>query len=64
MSRKDDAERIRDNVLDDAVRAGKIEAAARDEYRRMYDANPVAIRRLLTAAVEEGGLNAWSPRPW
>ena len=51
-----DAERVRDNILDDAMRAGKIAAANRDEYRRMYDADPVAIRRLLTARVEEGGL--------
>ncbi len=51
-----DAERIRDSVLDEAVRAGKIAAASREDYRRKYDADPVAIRRLLTARVEEGGL--------
>lgn len=50
------ADRVRDNILDDAIRAGKIAAARREEYGRMYDADPVSIRRLLTAKVEEGGL--------
>ena len=51
-----DNQRIRDNVLDEAIRAGKIAAADRDRYRRMYDSQPVETRRLLTARVEEGGL--------
>lgn len=46
----------RDRVLDAAIRAGKIAAADRDRYARMYDANPHPTRRLLTARVEEGGL--------
>ena len=55
MSRTD-TQRVRENILDDAIRAGKIAAASRDEYRRLYDAQPQVTRQLLTAKVEEGGL--------
>lgn len=46
----------RDQIIASAIRAGKIAADRRDEYRRMYDADPKAIRNLLTASVEQGGL--------
>jgi hypothetical protein len=46
----------REAILDAAIRDGKIEASRRAEYARWYDANPAAIRNLLTASVEQGGL--------
>jgi hypothetical protein len=45
-------------VIAAAVRARKIVADQADNYRRMYDADPAAIRRLLTAPVAQGGLAA------
>jgi hypothetical protein len=46
----------RDQVIDAAIRDGKLAAGQRDEYQRLYDGNPSAIHNLLTARVEEGGL--------
>jgi len=55
MSRTD-TQRVRENILDDAIRAGRIAASDRDRYARLYDADPRVTRQLLTAKVEEGGL--------
>lgn len=46
----------RDQLIDRAIRERRISAAQRDEFARMYDAQPAAIEHLLTAAVGEGGL--------
>src|SRR5438067_1161812 len=46
----------RETAIAAAIRDGKIDGARADEYRRMWDANPGIIRRLLTARVEDGGL--------
>lgn len=45
----------RDRVIAEAVRHRKIRQDQTDTYRRMWDANPSAIRHLLTASVAEGG---------
>lgn len=46
----------RDTTINAAAKAGKIRGADADHYRRMWDADPNSIRRLLTGRVEEGGL--------
>jgi hypothetical protein len=44
-----DAERVRESVLDDAVKAGKFSAERRPFYRRNYDADPKGTRALIAA---------------
>jgi hypothetical protein len=46
----------REAALDAAVREGRIDADQRDEYARLYDANPRAIGDLLTGRAERGRL--------
>lgn len=48
----------RETLIGNAIRARKIAADRADDYRRLYDADPVTITRLLTAPVEQGGLMA------
>lgn len=46
----------RDKLIERAIGERRISAAQRDEYRRLYDAQPAVIENLLTAGVREGGL--------
>jgi hypothetical protein len=46
----------RETVIKAAIYDGKIPAEEANKYRRMWDGNPSAIRNLLTASVEQGGL--------
>lgn len=39
----------KNKLLDDAIKVGKFSAARRDHYARMYDHNPEATRKLVTA---------------
>lgn len=48
----------RDNLIAAAVRERKIAADREADYRRMWNADPAVIRRLLTARVADGGLAA------
>ena len=48
----------RDNLIAAAVRERKIAADREADYRRMWNADPAGIRRLLTARVTDGGLAA------
>lgn len=49
---------IRDGIIARAVVARKIAPDRADDYRRMYDENPMGVFNLLTAPVAEGGLMA------
>ena len=53
-----EAEANRDRLIAKAVADRKISADRADDYRRMYNASPETIERLLTAPVAEGGLVA------
>ena len=53
-----EAEQHRDRLIAKAVADRKISADRADDYRRMYNASPETIERLLTAPVAEGGLVA------
>lgn len=53
-----EAEAHRDRLIAKAVADRKISADRADDYRRMYNASPETIERLLTAPVAEGGLVA------
>jgi hypothetical protein len=46
----------REAALDAAIGEGRIDADQRDEYARLYDANPRAIGDLLTGRAERGRL--------
>lgn len=46
----------RDQIINRAIHDQRISASQADEYRRLYDAQPAVIRRLLTAKGGEGGL--------
>jgi hypothetical protein len=48
----------RQRVIAQAVAARKISADRADDYRRLFDADPRGITRLLTARPEDGGLMA------
>jgi hypothetical protein len=48
----------RDLLIANAVKARKIAPDRADDYRRLFDADPHGVKRLLTAPVEEGGLMA------
>lgn len=49
---------LRDGVVAAAVKAKKISAERADDYRKLWDASPQDVFRLLTAKVEDGGLMA------
>lgn len=49
---------IREGLIARAVRLRQIAPDRADDYRRLYDADPMGITRLLTAPVSEGGLMA------
>lgn len=51
-----DAERVREQILDQAVRDRKITAAEKPQYRAKFINRPKGTRKLLTASVSEGGL--------
>lgn len=53
-----EAKQHRDRLIAKAVADRKISADRADDYRRMYNASPETIERLLTASVEQGGLVA------
>ena len=53
-----EAEAHRDRLITKAVADRKISADRADDYKRLYNANPEIIGRLLTAPVAEGGLVA------
>lgn len=53
-----EAEADRDRLIAKAVADRKISADRADDYKRLYNANPQIIGRLLTAPVAEGGLVA------
>ena len=53
-----EAEADRDRLIAKAVADRKISADRAEDYRRMYNASPETIERLLTAPVAEGGLVA------
>jgi hypothetical protein len=46
----------REQVLAQAIRERRISASQADEYRRIYDAQPLVMKHLLTASHAEGGL--------
>ncbi len=46
----------REQLIQRAIGERRISAAQADEYRRLYDAQPEIITRLLTASSAEGGL--------
>jgi hypothetical protein len=48
----------RDQIVARAVASKKIAADRADDYRRLFDADPRGITRLLTAPAEDGGLVA------
>lgn len=53
-----EAEAHRDRLIAKAVADRKISADRAEDYKRMYNASPEIIGRLLTAPVAEGGLVA------
>lgn len=53
-----EAEVHRDRLIAQAVADRKINADRAEDYKRMYNASPESIERLLTAPVAEGGLVA------
>ena len=53
-----EAEENRDRLIAKAVADRKIAADRAEDYKRMYNASPEIIGRLLTAPVAEGGLMA------
>lgn len=46
----------REAAIDAAIDAGRIDAEQREEYARLYDADPRAIGDLLTGRAERGRL--------
>lgn len=53
-----EAEQHRDRLVAQAVADRKIAKDRAEDYKRLYNANPEIIGRLLTAPVAEGGLVA------
>lgn len=53
---EDNRRAARDQIVFNAIKAGKIVPASKDRFLRMYDADPEGTKKLLTASIEEGGL--------